>query len=625
MINRRGFTLVEVIVIIIVIAILATITTLGLNRYLEDGRDNRRNANVTAISEALEKYYDQKGEYPSCAAITAAGNTVATNTLKGLDESALLVPEASTGTTNSIRCGTNLTAGGTDGDFIEYVGDGSATCTGTGSCLSYTLRYRSESNNTVVELNSRRTASLASSGAITNLNAAPSCYTAINLTWAAISNATSYEVQRATDEDFTNNLTPATSTVNSLSVGSLNPGQEYFFRARPIGAGQNGNWSNVASATTLKLGTPTLTATVNSSSQITSNWTASSDAGCGGAPTTYTFQRATNNTFTQNLNNNPGETGLSFVSSGLAVGTTYYFRVQAVTTSHTSDWSNITANSTVPNPPTNVAATVNSATQYTISWTASPGATSYVVRYGTTTSANTYNATTSNTSLAITANILQGTTHYFRVFAVSGGIESAASSTVNGTTPINAPPTFNVSGSNNGVSLTASASTSSCPSGTTRFFLWRANGSNWVSGTQYTAVTYNLSPGQGVSLTALVRCQKGSVVSSYRNANNSVSYTRPGMNLNLWLGNDGCSGGFCGREVYAGWNNVCGTGAPRIYARQLSAYGNWIADSASGDVIRWKGASGAGVWVDYYDINIGCTSGARSIQVPSAYKCTGCS
>ena len=67
MINRRGFTLVELIVVIVVIAILATLATLGFNRYLEDGRDNRRTANATTIAEALEKYYDKNGEYPSCA------------------------------------------------------------------------------------------------------------------------------------------------------------------------------------------------------------------------------------------------------------------------------------------------------------------------------------------------------------------------------------------------------------------------------------------------------------------------------------------------------------------------------------------------------------------------------
>ena len=156
MINRKGFTLVELIVVIIVMAILATIVSLGLNRYLEDGRDSQRISDVTTIVEALEKYYNKYGEYPGCDAMTAAGSVVATNTLKGIDQSALVVPDADASVTNSIRCGTTLSSGGTDGDFIEYVGDGSAECNGSGSCHSYTIRYRNEATSTVSEIESRR-------------------------------------------------------------------------------------------------------------------------------------------------------------------------------------------------------------------------------------------------------------------------------------------------------------------------------------------------------------------------------------------------------------------------------------------------------------------------------------
>src|SRR5690349_17112284 len=108
MTNRRGFTLVELIVVIVVIAILATVAIIGLDRYAQDGRDTRRSSNVTAISEALEKYYDKNGEYPSCAALSATGSTVVTTTLKGLDASALLVPEAGTAIDNSIECGSGV-------------------------------------------------------------------------------------------------------------------------------------------------------------------------------------------------------------------------------------------------------------------------------------------------------------------------------------------------------------------------------------------------------------------------------------------------------------------------------------------------------------------------------------
>lgn len=154
MINRRGFTLVELVIVIVVLAILAAITAIGVTRYLEDGRDAKREANATAIAESLEKYYDEHGEYPSCAAITAAGATVASTTLKGIDQSALLVPEASSSTTNSISCTTILTLTGPDA--YQYVGDGTANCTGSVACSSFTLRYRSETQQVVMEIPSRR-------------------------------------------------------------------------------------------------------------------------------------------------------------------------------------------------------------------------------------------------------------------------------------------------------------------------------------------------------------------------------------------------------------------------------------------------------------------------------------
>ncbi len=619
--SRRGFTLVELTIVILVIAILATIVTLGLNRYLADGRDNRRVANVTTVAEALEKYYNQNGEYPSCSAITDTGTNVASNVLKGIDQSALLVPDAAgTSTTNSIKCGTTLTTS-SNPDFIEYKGDGSTDCSGSGSCLSYTLRYKSELDNKVNELNSRHTQDIATSGTITNLKAVPNGFKGINLTWATIQNATGYTLQRALDSAFTNGLVATSQPTNSAAVTGLVPGTTYYFRVQPVGTGQTGQWSNTATSAPLKLGTPSVTATTNSTTQITTNW--STVANADGA-TVYTVQRATDSAFTANVVTVSNVNATSYASTGLAIGQTYYFRVQATTTDDTSNWSSTVSATTVPPVPTGVALVVNSATQYTISWNASTGATSYRVSYGATATADTYSVTTSSTSIAISANILQGTLQYFKVYAAASGVESAASSTVSGTTPINAPGAYNMSGSTDGAAAYGSSPVT-CPTGTTADFYWNANGGFWVQGQQYRSVGYSLGYGQGVTIQVATRCVKGAVQSGWTWSSNSYSYTRPGMNFSLSLGPDDCVGGYCGRVVNANWNNVCGTGSATINAHQMSAYDSWTSKGSNYDSIHWKGASSPGVWVYYDSVNIGCTASSGAIQVPSAYKCNGCS
>ncbi len=620
MTKRGGFTLVELIVVIIVIGILTTLSIFGMNKIQQDSRDKQRIASVTSIAEALEKYYDKNGEYPSCSAVTASATIVTTTTFKGMDKTSLLVPLPQAGETNSIRCGQVL--GTTGQDFIQFVGDGSTSCSGSGSCLNYTLMYRKESDNTIASLSSRRSATIDSSGVIQNLTASTNGFSGINLSWANVSNATGYTVQESSDSAFSTILDTQSPATNSYAYTGLTPGTQYFYRVMPIGGTTTGTWSNTANATTLQLGTPTLTATVNSTTQITTNWTVADNAG---GTTTYTLVRATNSAFTTGVVTTNGIVGTSNVATGLTVGQTYYFKVRAISPDDTGDYSNVAASVTIPAAPTGVTATVNSATQITIAWTASSGATGYNVKYGLTDGATTYTASTAGTSLAITANITQGTQWFFKVYATAGGLESAGSASVNGTTPINAPPAFNMSSSNNGSSLTGVATAAVCPAGTTKFFYWKANGSAWVSGTGYGSVTYSLSYGQGVTLQPLVRCTKGSVNSAYTTSSNSASYTRPGMNLTLSTGADDCTSGYCGRAVYANWNNVCGTGAPTIYAKELSYYSSWTADTASSDAQKWKGASSPGVSVSYYQVNIGCTSGAASINVISAYKCTGCS
>ncbi len=136
--NKLGFTLVELITVICIIAILSSIGIYSFGKIQANARDSQRSSKLTVVYEALEKYYSQNGEYPSCADMTADARTVSSQTLINIDLAALSTPTNTSGT-NSFIC-SEPTA-----DNFGYIGGGS----------EYTLEYFSESNQNVVSVKSR--------------------------------------------------------------------------------------------------------------------------------------------------------------------------------------------------------------------------------------------------------------------------------------------------------------------------------------------------------------------------------------------------------------------------------------------------------------------------------------
>jgi len=345
--RKKGFTLVELIVVIATIGILASVALLGLNRYQGDTRDARRASSVSVIAEALEKYYDQSGEYPSCTDITATAADVTANTLKGINPAVLVAPLAPSGETNSIECiadgGTHLST--SSADFFEYVGDGSAPCiTGDVACLSYTLKYKEEATSSIKSLDSRRTTDIATSGNITNLSATPFSFSRVDLAWAAIGGAANYTVQWSIN-NFSSVAGESTATTNAAQVTGLTFNTLYYFRVKPNSATSSGNFSNIAQATTLGLDTPTGVATANSaSSQISFTW----NNNIANA-TSYTVEHANNINFTgatTTTNATPPK-----VVGSLAPGTTLYFRVKAVASGFSGGWSAESHATIIADPP----------------------------------------------------------------------------------------------------------------------------------------------------------------------------------------------------------------------------------------------------------------------------------
>lgn len=63
--RRRGFTIVELLVVIVVIAILAAITIVAYNGVQSRARDAARIQKLTSVAKAIELYYADNGRYPA--------------------------------------------------------------------------------------------------------------------------------------------------------------------------------------------------------------------------------------------------------------------------------------------------------------------------------------------------------------------------------------------------------------------------------------------------------------------------------------------------------------------------------------------------------------------------------
>lgn len=173
--SRSGFTIVEVIVIVIVIAILATISVFSYSRFQTDARDSDRSNKATLLAEALEKYYDKNGEYPSPQALvnTVPANTgAAVGTLLSISQDLLVMPRAPSGTTNSIASSLG------SADVIAYSANSdvnNTTCqnSASGGCDAFTLTYTKEADGQVVTIKSRHSGRSSNFATTPNAPATP--------------------------------------------------------------------------------------------------------------------------------------------------------------------------------------------------------------------------------------------------------------------------------------------------------------------------------------------------------------------------------------------------------------------------------------------------------------------
>ena len=156
--NKWGFTLIEVAVTVAIIGALASVTIVTFTNQQIKARDSARSSKATLIADALERYYQANGEYPSARAMlnTYGDNTgasVATR-LSISEAGTLVMPKATGGTTNSIAAALS------SDDVIAYVprstvGDTNCQTNAQGGCDEFTLSYKEEATSNTVTIESQ--------------------------------------------------------------------------------------------------------------------------------------------------------------------------------------------------------------------------------------------------------------------------------------------------------------------------------------------------------------------------------------------------------------------------------------------------------------------------------------
>ena len=237
------------------------------------------------------------------------------------------------------------------------------------------------------------------------------------LTWNAVSGATSYKVYRATSQNGTYSLL-GTVTATSYTNTGAKAGTTYYYKVKAVNSAGESAYSNVVSGqttvTTLTLGHS------SASGKPMLTWKAVSGAA------SYKVYRATAKNGAYSVINTTK--ALTYTNTGAALGTTYYYKVEALNSAGKSmGFSAIVEGKVAPVLAVGYSS-VSGKPQLT--WKAVPGATEYQVYRSTQQNSGYSKINTTTSTSCVNTGAKANTTYYYKIVAVKGTAASDFSNIV---------------------------------------------------------------------------------------------------------------------------------------------------------------------------------------------------
>jgi hypothetical protein len=247
------------------------------------------------------------------------------------------------------------------------------------------------------------------------------------VSWTSVTDASFYTIERSTDISF-NTISQTLNTRDlSFNFTGLTPGTWYYYRGRTTTINnESSDFSSTLAIKTLSNPPIDLSATDISNTSLKLTWSSAFGA------TSYVIQRDTDPSFSPVDISLVGITDLSRNITGLTPGTRYYFRIASTNESGTDSFAPYITVKTLSNPPTDISFTNITTTSHRITWTASTGATSYLVYCDSDSSFNPIDIsfTTTNTFLDI-SGLNSASRYYYKIASINESGTDGFSAPVN--------------------------------------------------------------------------------------------------------------------------------------------------------------------------------------------------